>query len=206
MWKFNNSQSNKNMSIMKRIILMVMSLMVMLVATNSGVYAKSKSPQKQVTQKSAPSKSTYKGSPVTVVKSPAPKSVAKLPSNRYSVKHNGVDYYRSGSKFYKMVNGRFVLTVLPFGLRVPMLPVVHTVIRFNNHNYYCAEGVIYQESGDEFEVVEPQMGMIVPELPEYNVNIVSINSKTYSEFDGVLYEQIPTTSGLQYKVVGTLDL
>ncbi len=187
---------------MKRTVLIILSLLFMVMANSEFTYAKgSKQPQSkpQTTQ-------SYKGKPVTVVKSPKPKSVAKLPPTKYPIKHNGVNYYRNGSKFYKQVNGRFVLTVLPFGLRVPIIPAVHTIFRFNNINYYSSEGVIYQEAGnDEYVVVEPQVGMVVPELPMVNVSEVSIDGMVYFEFDGILYKQVPTVSGLQYEVVGTLS-
>ncbi|MFI3289615.1 MAG: DUF6515 family protein [Rikenellaceae bacterium] len=188
---------------MKRTVLLILSLLFMVVASSEFTYAKS---SKQPSQSKPQTTQSYKGKPVTVVKSSKPKSVAKLPATKYPIKHNGVEYYRSGSKFYKNVNGRFVLTVLPFGLRVPIIPAVHTIFRFNNINYYSSEGVIYQEAGNnEYVVVEPQVGMVVPELPMVNVSEVSIDNMIYFEFDGILYKQIPTVSGLQYEVVGTLS-
>ena len=44
--------------------------------------------------------------------------------------------------------------------------------------------------------------MIVPELPDYNVDEVIINGETLFLFDGTLYKQIPTSKGLQYEVTG----
>ena len=49
------------------------------------------------------------------------------------------------------------------------------------------------------------MGTIVPELPEDDVEKVMIDDKTYLEYDGVLYKEIPTETGLQYEVIGQLE-
>lgn len=182
---------------MKRIISLTLSLIIVLALGSDSIYARTpskKTPQTQQSQK-------------TVVKAAKTKEVSKLPSKSVTVRLKGVDYYRSGSKYYKKVGLRYVLTPPPFGLRVSIIPAIHTIIRFNNINYYCAEGVIYRPtSGDEFEVVEPQIGMVVPQLPEVNVQEVIIDGKIYFEFDNILYKQIPTTSGLQYEVIGTLSL
>ncbi len=200
---------------MKRVILLSLSLLFMLSAGSELTYAagnnKQPSSKTSKTVKSPSSKqpthssSSYKGKPVTVVKSSKPKTVSKLPPTKHPVKHNGVDYYRSGSKFYKKVNNRYVITTLPFGIRVPIIPAIHSIFRFNNINYYSAEGVIYRETtNNQYEVVEPQIGMVVPELPMVNVNQVSIDGMIYFEFEGLLYKQIPTVSGVQYEVVGSL--
>lgn len=198
---------------MKKIILVTLSLFVMLSAGGEYAYANgNKQPQqssKSSNQSSKSSKSSipssYKGKPVTVVKSSKPKTVNKLPATKYPVKHNGSQYYNNKSKYYKYSNGKYIWTPPPFGLRVSIIPAIHSIFRFNNINYYCSEGVIYQQaSNNEYVVVEPQMGMVVPELPMVNVNQVSIDGNIYFEFDGILYKQIPTVSGIQYEVIGSL--
>jgi hypothetical protein len=49
------------------------------------------------------------------------------------------------------------------------------------------------------------MGAIVPELPEYDVNTVVINNKTYLEYDGTLYKPMITSDGVLYKVMGRFE-
>lgn len=199
---------------MKKVIIFTLSLLLTIAASGEQTFAKSSKSSPQQSSKSSSSRpssnnnssrpTSYKGKPVTIVKDSRPKSVSKLPATKYPIKHNGVNYYRSKSKYYKMVNGKYIWTPPPFGLRVPIIPAIHTIFRFNNINYYSSEGVIYREYGNEYEIVEPQMSMVVPELPMVNVSQVNIDGMTYFEFDGILYKQIPTVSGIQYKVIGSL--
>ncbi len=216
---------------MKKNILIIFSLLFMVVAGGNSAYAQtSKSNSKQsissndnrnsssskkttssknvtTNKKVTIGKSTPVQKPVTVVKNSKTKMVNKVPSKAVTVRVKGSDYYRNGSRYYKYVNSKYVLTMPPFGLRVSIIPALHTIFRFNNYNYYCADGVIYQAtSNDQFEVVQPQVGMVLPELPVVNVSEVVIDGMVYFEFDNILYKQIPTTSGLQYEVIGTLSI
>ncbi|MFI3317680.1 MAG: DUF6515 family protein [Rikenellaceae bacterium] len=134
------------------------------------------------------------------------KVVKKVPRKNTPITYKGNNYFLSHKKFYKPSGGKFTIVRPPFGMRVPIIPAVHLAFVFNSQRYYSAKGVIYQEvDNNEYVVVEPQAGMVVPELPEANVNTVEINGKTYYEFDTILYKQIPTVDGLQYEVVGSLD-
>lgn len=211
---------------MKRSILITLSLLMMILAGSEYTFAQksssSSSSSRSSSSRSGSSKSSSSKSPssnhnnnnssmkyskdrVTVVKSSKPKSATRLPSKSVALRHKGSNYYRNGSKYYKMVGGRYLLTPPPFGLRVSIIPALHTAFLFNNINYYCSEGVIYTATeDDQYEVVEPVVGMIVPELPEVNVREVSIDGTIYFEFEETLYKQIPTASGVQYKVVGNL--
>lgn len=178
---------------MRRIIVMTLSLLLTITMSSELAYGQrggSKTPSK---------------SPVTVVKSPKTKVVSRLPKQNTPLKYNGKSYYVHNNKYYRPSGAKFVLTAPPFGLRVSVLPAVNLVFRFDNRNYYCAEGVIYEESGNDYVVVEPQMGMIVPELPQLGVSEVLIDGVLYSKYDNILYKQIPTTSGIQYQVAGTLE-
>ncbi len=189
---------------MKRFILTTLSLLLMVVASNeSAVVAQGHNKNSKVVVNNS-SKSNNKN--VVVVKNAKTKSVSKLPSKSVTLQFKGASYYRDNSKYYKQVGTKFVVTVPPIGLRVSIIPALHTRFIYNNITYYCAEGVVYQAtSDDQFEVVQPEIGMIVPELPTVNVREVNIDGTIYFEFEGVLYKQIPTESGLQYKVSGTLN-
>jgi hypothetical protein len=46
---------------------------------------------------------------------------------------------------------------------------------------------------------------VVPELPENDVEVVTIDGETYYEFDDILYKPLVTKEGVQYEVVGRLD-
>ena len=98
---------------------------------------------------------------------------------------------------------KVVVKKVVVGTRVKHRPVNSVVINFNKVPFFYSMGVFYKKCTDnEYEVVKPQKGMIVPELPEYNVDEVIINGETLFLFDGTLYKQIPTSEGLQYEVTG----
>ncbi len=65
-------------------------------------------------------------------------------------------------------------------------------------------GTYYREVGSEYEAVEPVVGTIVPELPEDNVDEITIDGQTYYEYDDMLYKAIVTSTGIEYEVVGKL--
>lgn len=92
------------------------------------------------------------------------------------------------------------------GTRVKKLPPKKVVIYFNNSPFVYAEGVFYRKlSSAEYEVIKPEIGMIVPQLPEYNVEKVCLKGETLFLFDNTLYKQVPTAQGIQYKVVGDIN-
>lgn len=182
---------------MKKLILFSLSLFLLTVVSNQDASARTTSSKKEtkVTVQPTSSKTTVK----------APTTSSKKTTVTYTpVKHNGVSYYVNGSKYYKKVNSRYVLVTPPIGLRVSILPALYSLLTYNNRNYYYSDGVVYQQYNNEYTVVKPEEGMVIPALPDVNVREVVIDGMIYFEFDGVLYKQIPTTSGLQYQVIGNL--
>ncbi len=165
--------------------------------------------QKPVYSKPKPPTVVVKKNPPVVVKSPRIPVVSRAPKRSTVIYHNGRNYYHNDSKYYVKSGPKYIVTPPPVGLRVSVLPAIHKVFIFNNIRYYNSNGIIYAPvtgSTGQYEVAKPQVGMIVPELPQYNVNQVMINNNTYFEFDGYLYQQIPTANGLMYEVVGNLSL
>ncbi len=194
---------------MKKVFLIMLSLLFV-VATEGSAYAQNSSKRTSSSSSRTSSKTSSKTSSskeVVVIKEAKAKTISKLSSSYVTVRVNGVNYYKKANKYYKKVGNRYILTAAPFGLKVSVIPAIHTIFSFNNRDYYCAGGVLYNAtSSDSFEIVEPQVGMIVPELPEVNVREVSIDGTIYFEFENILYKQIPTTQGVQYQVTGTLNL
>lgn len=179
--------------------------------TSNSSNSKSSSNSKVVTtttQKTTTIKSPVSKSNVTVVNYPKVKSVNKVsPKTSVSIKFNGLEFFVSDNKYYKLVNSKYIWVMPPVGLKVSVLPTVRLSFNFNNRVYYSSGGAIYQEvAGNQYEVVAPEIGMIVPELPEVNVSQVSIDNMIYFEYDNTLYKQIPTQSGLMYEVVGFLSI
>lgn len=173
--------------------IVLFTLLLALTTSTTGIFAKTSKPTP------TPSKST------TII-TPVKKEVKRLSSKKTSVKYGGVTFHVDNGKYYKYTNSRYVPVAPPKGLRVTVIPPHSIAFRLNNILYHCCAGVIYREiASNQYEVVEPTSGMIVPELPEVNVRKVNIDGKIYFEFDNILYKQIPTATGLQYEIVGSLE-
>lgn len=130
------------------------------------------------------------------------------PANNYQrVSHNGVDYAFRDGRYYLYRGGQYVVTTPPRGIRVAIIPAGFLTIMVRNLAYYYYGGAYYRldVAQNTYEVVDPPMGAIVPELPQYDVNAVVVNGKTYLEYDGILYKSVVTDEGVQYKVMGTLS-
>lgn len=89
--------------------------------------------------------------------------------------------------------------VFVVGSRVPRRSVRSVVIRFNKSDYFYADGVYYRQEGREYEVIRPQIGMVVPALPR-TAERIRLKGEELFLYDEILYKQIPTPSGLQYRV------
>ncbi len=134
-----------------------------------------------------------------------PTVLPSLPSKHVIKSYKGTSYHIHDGRFYLNIGSGFRLTIPPIGFRVSVLPMNYLMFNFNNKVFYSYAGVVYRQlNRSTYEVVAPQKGMIVPELPEVNVSEVMIDGMIYFEFDGILYKQIPTRYGLQYEVVGEL--
>lgn len=176
---------------MKKLVLVLCSVMLLCVASD-GMAQKGQNPNPKQRR-------------VEVVKPPKSKVVNNLPRKALPVNHRTGGYYFKGNRYYKQNGSRYAVVHPPFGLRVPALPKHFRQFIFNTVSYYIASGVIYAKTGNEYVVVEPVVGMVVPELPELNVSTLRIDGTIYYEFEGVLYKEIPTPQGTQYRVEGRLD-
>ncbi len=141
-----------------------------------------------------------------VVKYPKVTTVRKMPSASVAIRHNNISFHVSGGRYYRNVRGKFFLTMPPIGLRVTTLPSSRVSFMYKRRLYFCSAGVIYIECEDGgYEVASPEVGMVVPELPEVGIRELSIDDKIYYEYDEILYKPIPTEDGIQYEVVGELS-
>ena len=71
--------------------------------------------------------------------------------------------------------------------------------------YFVVAGTFYTQIGNEYEVVEPEIGTIVYELPE-DYERVTIDGQTYYEYGNILYEKEQLDGTRAYEVVGIIDL
>lgn len=88
------------------------------------------------------------------------------------------------------------------GMRIHKRPHRCVLIRFRNIPYYYAAGVFYRKIEKEYEVIRPEIGMVVPELPESGVRTVVTKEGTRFIYDEVIYKEVPTKKGVKYEVVG----
>lgn len=147
----------------------------------------------------------YPRNKVVVVKRRKVGVVKVLPSGYSTIIYRGKNYYHHGGYFYNNVGAAYNVIVPPVGIRIKVLPPRHhkVIIAGLPHCYYM--GVFYREIDNEFETVQPAIGAVVPELPQDNVDEITIDGQTYYEFDEMLYKPIVTESGAQYELVGRLD-
>jgi Family of unknown function (DUF6515) len=152
-------------------------------------------------------KVVYSRSKRVIIRPRVVRTVKVLPVGYRAFVHNRNNYYTHGGLYYSLRNNVYVATPPPFGIRISILPTGYRSLRWRNANYFYHQGSYYNkvDATNEYEVIEPQIGMVVPELPEENVEEVTINDQVYYEFDDYLYKQIPTKKGLKYEVVGKLS-
>lgn len=146
----------------------------------------------------------YSRSKIVVLKHRKNHSMAALPVGHFVITHKGTKHFYHNGLFYRQHNNAFHVFAPPIGIRIRTLPSGH--YRFVHqavpHFYY--HGVFYQQRDNEYEVVEPQVGMIVPEIPNDDVDEITIDGEKLYAHDNVLYKQITTKGVVQYEVVGTL--
>lgn len=144
----------------------------------------------------------YQRKNVVIVKPRKVTRVKVLPVGHNVVVFKKRNYHYHGGRYYQYKNGVYATTYAPRGLRIKVLPIGYRTIVFSGHTRYYYRGVYYNKVNNEYEVVEPLVGAVVPELPEDNVDEVSIDGVQYYEYDGVLYKPKVTTDGVQYEVMG----
>lgn len=147
----------------------------------------------------------YPRNKVVVVKPRKVYNVTVLPTGYTTIIYGKRNYYCHNGYFYHYHDNIYTTIVPPFGLRIKVLPFGYRSVFIAGVPHYYYRGVYYMQRDNEYEVVEPKVGVIVPELPEDNVEEVTIDGNVYYAFDDILYKSIVTTDGVQYEVVGKLD-
>lgn len=133
-------------------------------------------------------------------------SINRIDNSYVTYRHGAYDYaYRDGV-YYRHRDGIYNRCAAPYGLRVRVIPNNYRRIVIGSIPYFYYSGIYYRENNREYEVVQPPVGAIVPELPDYGVSEVVINNDIYYEYDNVLYKPVVTRDGIQYRVVGNMDV
>lgn len=79
-------------------------------------------------------------------------------------------------------------------------------ISFNHAPYFFAEGIFYRFVNTGYVVVRPQIGMIIPFLPETDVYKVKRKGETLYVCNDVLYKPFRANGKKQFKIVGFISL
>lgn len=123
--------------------------------------------------------------------------------------YRGGSYFRGGYHFNGGYYNRFYAPRL--GLRIGILPYGYYPFYFGDDQYYYNNGLFYQpyygdgDSGtstQQYEVVAPPMGAIVPTVPQ-DAKGITIDGLQYYESNGIYYQPVTTSDGTTgYKIVG----
>jgi len=128
-----------------------------------------------------------------------------LPGGYITLNHRRGNYFFHNGYYYNNAPGGFAVVSAPFGVRIRVLPMGYRRVMFGAVPHFYFMGTYYKQVNEEYETVQPAVGAIVPELPDHNVEEVTIDGKTYFEYDNILYKTVVIKSGVQYEVVGKLD-
>ncbi len=188
-----------------------LKLLLMLVAILANVQlAQAQRGRKTVVVKKTPNKKVvvvkqkhrpFKRNKVVIVKKRPVHQVAILPAGYTTIIYKNNTYHYNNGKYYKNNGNTYVIVNPPRGMRIKTIAPIHKVIVVNQVNYYYAQGTFYTKDSSDFEVVTPPTGAVVNELPEDNVEEISIDGNTYYEHNDYLYKKVDAG----YEVVGKLE-
>jgi Family of unknown function (DUF6515) len=144
---------------------------------------------------------------VTVIKQRNVRMFQNLPIGYSNTVFGGQNFYHYGGRYYGYSGNMYTIIGAPIGIRTRVLPVGHRRILIGGIPHFYYSGVYYRDIGNnEYEVIEPSIGTIVPELPDDNVEEVMIDGQIFYEYDNILYKNVMTKFGAQYEVVGKLNV
>lgn len=139
---------------------------------------------------------------MVVLRPRRPRTCLAMGPGFVTIGYRGLDYYWSQGWFYRPAAQGFIAVCPPRGIRVRMLPPGFFVLAAPVPTFY-ANGTFYREVGpQEFEVVEPMLGAVVPNLPDQEVEEIQWEGQTLYEYDNALYRQVQTNGNQGYEVVG----
>lgn len=147
----------------------------------------------------------YHRNKVVIIKKRRGRVIAKLPNGHLNYIHKGRNLIYHNGWFYEKKDANYVTAITPYGLRIKTLPVKHQRLIIVGKPYIFANGIYYTAVHDEYEVTEPIIGAIVDELPEEEVEEITVDGEALLEHEGYLYKKITTNEKTQYELVGKLE-
>lgn len=147
----------------------------------------------------------YSRKKVVVVRPRKVRTFGVLPAGHTTIVFRGTNHYCHTGRFYRKHLNNYLLIAPPIGIRVTVLPIGYRRIMIGTRPCFYYQGVYYAKQDNEYEVIEPSTGAMVPDLPEDLTEEVTIDGKTYYEYDNYLYKLVQTKEGPMYEVVSKLD-
>ncbi|MBV6824138.1 DUF6515 family protein [Pseudomonas sp. PD9R] len=91
--------------------------------------------------------------------------IDRFPDHEYRVPYRGMDYFYSGGYWYRPLGPRYVVVEPPRGIRVGYLPDYAEQVLIGGSVLFLAAGsyYAYQESTQDYVVVEPPVGNLQPQ-------------------------------------------
>jgi hypothetical protein len=146
----------------------------------------------------------YSRTNVVVVKTRTYRTCNSLPYGYKGFRHSGYNYFHHAGFCYGYYNNAYRIKPFPIGFRVNVLPVGYHTIFYQGSTRYYYGGTYYVSENNSYKTEAPSMGMIVPNLPEEDLEEVKMNDTTYYEYNDILYKAIEKDGVAQYEVVGSL--
>jgi hypothetical protein len=122
--------------------------------------------------------------------------IDRFPDREYRVPYRGMDYFYSGGYWYRPLGPRYVVVEPPRGIRVRYLPDYAEQVLIGGSLLFLAAGsyYAYQESTQDYVVVEPPMGNPQP-IPQpqqasngYDVEAYPANGQSQEQVSRDGYE------------------
>jgi Family of unknown function (DUF6515) len=146
----------------------------------------------------------YSRTKVVVVKTRTYRTFNSLPFGHRRFRYGGFNYYHHAGFCYGYYNNVYRIQPFPRGFRINVLPIgYHTIIYQSTPRYYYA-GTYYVKENNTYKTEAPEIGMVVPNLPEADLEEVKMNDVTYYEYDDILYKPVEKDGVTQYEVAGSL--
>lgn len=117
--------------------------------------------------------------------------------------YHGGGYYHRGGYYYRP----YRYFGPPIGFRVGFLPYGFLTFNTGWGPFYYYDGFFYrpyantQTQTEQYEVVDPPMGVVVPNLPT-DAKKVTIDGNTYYEKNGTFYQEVLQDNKTKYVVAG----
>lgn len=117
--------------------------------------------------------------------------------------YGGGGYYHGGGYYGPRYHYRPYFYGPRPGFRLSVLPYGFLTFNTGFGPYYYYDGTFYQPyaDSDQYQVVDPPMGVVIPALPR-GAKTVVIDGNTYYEKNGTFYQEVQQDKATKYVVVG----